>query len=310
MNEIQTRHIWSPSTGITDLEGGTERLAATEIPGIRAVWGDQRALLRGTKLLSDFNEQLAREWAIETGVIENLYEVDRGVTQTLIEQGFRAELLTHGSTNHPREFVLKLLADQKSALDGVFDFVKSERVLSTSWIRELHAVLLRSQDVTEGVDNFGRDVEISLIKGNWKKLPNSPVRDGVLYAYCPPEHVAAEMDRLVEMHAEHDTRGVPTEVQAAWLHHRFTQIHPFQDGNGRIARAITSLALIKGGLFPLVVTRDDRTNYLDALEAADDGDLKPLVDMIARLQRIRLAKATDISGTREKTKRPVLRWRR
>lgn len=159
------RHIWNPSTGITDLEGDSKKLAATEIPGIRATWGDQRDLLQGTKLLRDFNERLGREWAIETGVIENLYEVERGVTQTLIEQGFRAELLTHGSTNRPREFVLKLLADQKSALDGVFDFVKSERALSTSWIREIHAVLLRSQEVTEGMDSFGRDVEISLIKG-------------------------------------------------------------------------------------------------------------------------------------------------
>ncbi len=295
MNATRIRHIWNPSTGITDLEGDTERLAATEIPGIRAVWRDQCALLQGTKLLRDFNERLGREWAIETGVIENLYEVERGVTQTLIEQGFRAELLTHGSTNRPREFVLKLLADQKSALDGVFDFVKSERVLSTSWIKELHAVLLRSQDITEGVDSFGRDVEMPLIKGDWKRLPNSPVRDGVLYAYCPPEQVASEMDRLVAMHVEHDARGVPTEVQAAWLHHRFAQIHPFQDGNGRIARAIASLVLIKGGLFPLVVTRDDRTNYLDALEEADDGDLEPLVGMIARLQRIRFARATAIS---------------
>lgn len=287
-------NIW-PSTCITDIEDDPQKLAATEIPGIRAIWSDQRALLKGTKLLDDFIERLGREWAIETGVIENLYEVERGVTQTLIEQGFRAELLTHGSTNRPREFVLKLLADQKSALDGVFDFVKSDRNLSTSWIKELHAVLLRSQEVTEGVDSLGHDMEVRLIKGDWKKQPNSPIRDGVLYAYCPPEHVASEMDRLVEMHAEHDARGVPTEVQAAWLHHRFTQIHPFQDGNGRIARAIASLVLIKGGLFPLVVTRDDRTNYLDALEAADDGDLKPLVDMIAKLQRIRFAKATAIS---------------
>ena len=287
--------IWNPNTGITELEADPQALSASEVPGIKAVWTDQKTRLKGTSQLSDFTERLSREWAIETGVIENLYEIERGVTQTLIERGFQAELLSHGSTNRPREYVLQLLRDQKDALDGVFDFVSSRRALSVSYIKELHAALLRSQDVTEGVDAQGRHVDIPLIKGAWKTQANSPVRDGVTYYYCPPEHVAAEMDRLVAVHADHIEKSVPSEVQAAWLHHRFTQIHPFQDGNGRVARAIASLVLVKDGLFPLVVTRDDKPGYLDALEAADNGDLKPLIDMIAKLQIAQFRKATAIS---------------
>jgi fido (protein-threonine AMPylation protein) len=188
-----------------------------------------------------------------------------------------------------------LLRDQKEALDGVFDFVSSKRPLTGSYIKELHAALLRSQSITEGVDSQGHCIELPLIKGDWKKQANYPVRDGVTYAYCPPEHVSSEMDRLVAFHSEHVANKVPTEVQAAWLHHRFTQIHPFQDGNGRVARAIASLVLVKDDLFPLVVTRDDKPIYLDALEAADRGDLKPLVDLIAKLQRVQFAKATAVS---------------
>ena len=297
MNEIITRDIWNPQTGITDLEADSGELAASEIAGIRAVWSDQQERLKGTNLVSDFTERLSREWAIETGIIENLYDIERGVTQTLIDQGFRAELLTHGSTNRPREFVLQLLQDQKQSLEGVFGFVKSARRLSTAYIKELHASLLRSQTVTEGIDSLGRHVEIPLIKGDWKIQPNHPIREGVTYRYCPPEHVAAEMDRLVDIHLEHIDKNVAMEVEAAWLHHRFSQIHPFQDGNGRLARAITSLILIKHGLFPLVVTRDDRTTYIDALEAADDGNLKPLVDLIVRLQKVQFAKAAAMSET-------------
>ena len=297
MNEIITRDIWNPLTGITDLEADSEELGASEIAGIRAVWSNQQKRLKGTNLVSDFTERLSREWAIETGIIENLYDIERGVTQTLIDQGFRAELLTHGSTNRPREFVLQLLQDQKQSLEGVFDFVKRKRKLSTSYIKELHASLLRSQTVTEGIDSLGRNVEIPLVKGDWKIQPNHPSRDGVTYKYCPPEHVAAEMDKLVDIHSEHIDKKVATEVQAAWLHHRFAQIHPFQDGNGRLARAITSLILIKHGLFPLVVTRDDRTTYIDALEAADNGDLKRLVDLIVRLQKVQFAKAAAMSET-------------
>ncbi len=103
------------------------------------------------------------------------------------------------------------------------------------------------------------------------------------------------MDRLIDMHADHIKTEVPTEVQAAWLHHRFTQIHPFQDGNGRVARAIASLVLVKDGLFPLVVTRDHNSNYINALEAADNGNLKPLIDLIAKLQIAQYRKASAIS---------------
>lgn len=294
-HDMTEQPIWNPSTGINDIEVDPADLSASEIPGIKAVWTDQRKRLKGSAQLSDFTEKLSREWAIETGVIENLYEIERGVTQTLIERGFQAELLSHGSTNKPREYVIKLLRDQKDALDGVFDFVKSDRSLSASYIKELHAALLRSQDTTEGIDAHGNHVDVPLIKGAWKTQANYPVREGITFTYCSPEQVGSEMDRLIEMHADHVARSVPSDVQAAWLHHRFTQIHPFQDGNGRVARAIASLILVKDGLFPLVVTRDDKPTYLDALEAADNGELKPLIDLIAKLQIVQFRKATAIS---------------
>ena len=295
MNDNTTQSIWNPDTGITDIDADAGDLSASEIPGIRAVWTEQRKQLRETAQLSDFTEKLSREWAIETGILENLYDIERGVTQTLIERGFQAELLGHGSTNKPRDYVIQLLRDQKDALDGVFDFVKEQRSLSTSYIKELHAALLRSQNTVEVVDSQGRYTDTAVIRGDWKKQPNYPVRDGVVYAYCPPEQVASEMDRLVAIHAEHANRSVPPEAQAAWLHHRFTQIHPFQDGNGRVARAIASMVLVKNELFPLVVTRDDKPQYLDALEAADKGDLKLLVGLVAKLQITQFRKASAIS---------------
>ncbi|MFT4098631.1 MAG: Fic family protein [Rhodoblastus sp.] len=295
MNSVDTRPIWSTETGIVDFDVDPSSLSTSEIPGIKAIWTDQRERLKGSTQLAQFTEKLSREWAIETGIIENLYEIERGVTQTLIEHGFQAELLSHGSTNRPREYVIQLLRDQKDALDGVFDFVRSARKLSTSYIKELHAALLRSQHVTDAIDAQGKYVEVPLIKGAWKTQTNYPVREGITYTYCPPEHVASEMDQLIAMHNAHVAKRVSSEVQAAWLHHRFTQIHPFQDGNGRVARAIASLVLVKDGLFPLVVTRDDKPKYIDALEAADNGNLQPLVELISKLQVSQFRKASAIS---------------
>ncbi|MGH3609855.1 MAG: Fic family protein, partial [Pseudonocardiaceae bacterium] len=80
--------------------------------------------------------------------------------------------------------------------------------------------------------------------------------------------------------------GASPAVLAAWVHHRFTQIHPFRDGNGRVARLLATLVFIRAEWLPLVVRRDDRVRYLDALQEADNGDLLPLVKLFDTVQRV------------------------
>jgi Fic family protein len=236
--------------------------------------------------LKHFNERLIREWAIETGIIENLYSIDRGVTQTLIEKGIEASLIPHGSTDKPVERILPMLKDQQEVVEGLFDFVAQRRELSTSYIKQLHQAFTRHQETTTAVDGLGRVVDVALLRGEWKRLPNNPTRpdDGV-HEYCPPEQVASEMDRLIVLHKEHQQKLVPPEIEAAWLHHRFAQIHPFQDGNGRVVRALASLVFLRAGWFPLVVNRDERVEYIESLEKADQGDLSSLVNLFARIQK-------------------------
>ncbi|MEZ0327347.1 MAG: Fic family protein [Fimbriimonas sp.] len=282
--------IWDKETGILDLPGGWPEMGSPELRRIEREWPAKRAAYSGA--LSVFTEQLHREWAIETGVIEDLYDIERGVTQTLIEQGFSDSILSPGSTNRDPSFVLNLLNDQKSALEGLFDFVANRRPLSTSYIKELHAAMTRSQATVTSRDLAGNLVESPMLHGEWKRLPNYPRRNGTQFIYAPPEHTASEMERLVAMHLDH--KEVPAEVASAWLHHRFTQIHPFQDGNGRVARALASLVLIRAGLFPLIVPRDEKRIYLDTLERADAGDLQPLVLLIARRTQAAYRRATDV----------------
>jgi hypothetical protein len=87
MNDQNVKPIWHPETGITDIGTDWRPLAASEIESIRKIWSEQRGRLSGTKQLAEFTETLSRAWAIETGIIENLYDIERGVTQTLIERG-------------------------------------------------------------------------------------------------------------------------------------------------------------------------------------------------------------------------------
>jgi hypothetical protein len=169
----------------------------------------------------------------------------------------------------------------------------------------LHEVLLRRQDKYRVVDPGGNRFEVPLTKGSFKDQPNNPTRpDGSEHEYCPVPFVAAEMTGLIEKHAEHQRNGVPPEISAAWLHHAFTQIHPFSDGNGRVARALTSAVLIKAGLFPFVAKDAERNRYIDALESADAGDLERLIGFIRQAQRnaiVEIGKRVrvSISGPKE-----------
>jgi hypothetical protein len=133
-------------------------------------------------------------------------------------------------------------------------------------------------------------------RGEWRNSPTHVrLQDGGIHEYCPPEQVASEMDRLIEMHLAHVEAAVPPELEAAWLHHRFTQIHPFVDGNGRIARALATLVLLRARWLPLHVDRDTRADYYGALEAADGGDLSLLVNLLASLQEGLLREAVEAS---------------
>ncbi len=284
---------WRP---IEDLPLNWQELASAELPPLVTVWSEQAQRLQSSGEFKTFMERLRREIAIETGIIERLYTLDRGITRLLIEQGINEALIPNGTTDRPIKQVVSLIQDQEAAIEGLFDFVGGQRTLTTFYTKQLHQLLTQNQDYTEAETPTGQIIRVPLIKGDWKRLPNNPKRpDGYIHEYCPPEQVASEMDNLIQWHHQHQTRQIPPEVEAAWLHHRFTQIHPFQDGNGRVARCLASLVFIQTSWFPLVLTRDDRAAYIDASEQADKGNLSPLVSLFSKSQKQAFIRSLGLS---------------
>jgi len=73
-----------------------------------------------------------------------------------------------------------------------------------------------------------------------------------------------------------------TIKKAAFIHHEFVKIHPFIDGNGRVARLLTNFYLMKNGYTPIIIQKDDRGKYYRSLNKADIGDLSDFASFIAR----------------------------
>jgi Fic family protein len=283
---------WRP---IDDLPTNWELLIDPQVPALVKTWLDQAAELRERKSFHEFEKRLRRQFAVETGAIENIYRISDGATKTLIEKGLDAALLSHDDTDEPPDVVVARIKDQYRAIEGLYQFVSHQRQLTKSYILELHQVLTEHQQTHEARDTLGRYVRAELPRGRWKMMPNNVEGpDGFFFEFCPPIQVESEMDSLLRFHFQHEKALVSPLVEAAWLHHRFSLVHPFADGNGRVARCLATLVLLRARWLPLVITRSDKPSYIAALRTADDGDLSSLIAMFGNLQRRAIREALSV----------------
>lgn len=224
--------------------------------------------------------------AIDTGAIEGLYDVDRGFTMTVA-----AEAAAWEAAIDAREPVVRRsFEDALRAYDFVLDIATGRTGISEKAIKEIHALICASQQTHRVWTSVGRQ-EQPLPKGGYKALPNNPTRTstGREHVYAPPTDTPAEMDRLVHELRSAEFAAAHPVLQAAYAHYAFVAIHPFADGNGRVARALASAYLYRRPGVPLVIFADQKDEYVDALEAADAGDLQPFVRFIE-------ARVADIVG--------------
>jgi hypothetical protein len=288
---------WKPIEPLSDRD---RQIDLAAIRPLYETWQASKGRLEKSSpaSLKEFTERLSRRLSIETGILERLYDLDRGTTEALVAHGFVEDLVSRSSTDIEPSRLIDILRDQEAAIHLVMDCVAGSRALTKSVIHELHAILTQHQETTTAIDQFGTRLDIPLLRGAFKQHPNNPRRpDGTTHEYCPPVHVEAEMENLL--------RWLPTYgtddpiIVAAWLHHRLTQIHPYQDGNGRVARSLTTLVLMGSDLLPLVVERDLRVEYITALEAGDSGDLSVLASLFARLERAAILQALSVDADSE-----------
>ena len=143
--------------------------------------------------------------------------------------------------------------------------------LTQNFIRTLHKTLLR-EDYTVYRDlPGGVQTSYTVHAGTYKTRPNSVItRYGDRFEYASPEETPGLMTDLVDWYnaAERERRLSPVEL-AALFHYRYIRIHPFEDGNGRIARLMMNFILSRHD-YPMIVVRSrKKSEYLEALHQAD-----------------------------------------
>ena len=146
-----------------------------------------------------------------------------------------------------------------------------EMPLTQNFIRTLHKTLLREDYTVYRNLPGGQQTSYVIHAGQYKTRPNSVItRYGDRFEYASPEETPGLMTDLVDWYNKAEKEGKLTPMElAALFHYRYIRIHPFEDGNGRIARLMVNFILTRHD-YPMIVVRSrKKSEYLEALHQAD-----------------------------------------
>ncbi len=166
------------------------------------------------------------------------------------------------------------------AIHVVKEWSKDNREITEADIRSLNEIILVRPYWKEALTYDGQETRRKIKVGEYKEFSNSVrLKNGEMFHYASPEDVPKLMQDLLAWYREHNTTN--PLVLAAELHYKFIRIHPFDDGNGRVARLLVNYVLMKHNYPPLIVKSDDKMGYLTALQKADSGNIAAFVDYMA-----------------------------
>ena len=204
-------------------------------------------------------KKLKVDWTYNSNSIE-------GSTLTLGETFF---FISEGLTVEGKPF--KDFLDAKNhveAIDYLYELVSNKRDINEYVLKEINALLLSGVTYTVAQNSQGEKVKKRLTSGEYKKQSNHVLQtDGTIHWYVDPMNVKDQMEDLITWINDKINTLHPLYI-AAVAHYNLVRIHAFDDGNGRGARILMNLILLKNGFFPVVVRNDKKRMYLDALSKA------------------------------------------
>jgi len=162
------------------------------------------------------------------------------------------------------------------AVKVIEEVVRQERPLTESFIRELHTLILkepyeRPAQTPDGISTVRR-----IAVGQYKTSPNHVLtKTGEMFYFASPEETPAKMEELMNWYNENlNNEETNAVLFATEFHYKFIRIHPFDDGNGRMARLLMNLILMQKGYPPAIIKSEDKEEYYNALQQADAGQIE------------------------------------
>jgi Fic family protein len=207
-------------------------------------------------LVARLKEQMAIEYTYNSNAIEGNTLTLRE-TRLVIEEGItisgKSIAETLEAKNHP------------AAMAFIENLVAAKSEIDENTVLQIHKLIMSG--VAEDAGRY-RTARVRIAGANFMPPPSSEVKP--------------RMNELLTWLKENPDEYTPMELVAVF-HHRFVQIHPFTEGNGRTARLLMNAILMKFGYpFIVIVLTQDRSRYLKTLMEADLGNASAFVNFVAR----------------------------
>ena len=214
------------------------------------------------------------DWNYHSNAIEG-NKLSAGETRVFLLEGLTAQ-------GKPLKDHLDIRGHNE-VIDYLVDFVRRKAELREVDIRGMHKILLVEPYQAEAVTPDGQKTKKWIKLGEYKTEPNQVTTStGAIKSFSLPEETPAKMGILLGWYRS-EILGEEHHpvVIAAILHYQFVAIHPFDDGNGRMARILMNLVLMQYGFPPVVIQTEERDKYFAALIKADAGEVDEFVTFIA-----------------------------
>ncbi|WP_294197803.1 Fic family protein [uncultured Chryseobacterium sp.] len=218
-------------------------------------------------------QKLKLDWNYNSNAIEG----------NQLSYGETVAFLNFGLTAKGKPFKDHLdIKGHNEAIGFMLQLIKEDRPLSESDIKDLHKIILVEPYYSTTFSPEGIEFQKEIKVGQYKTSPNHvKTVSGDIHYYTNPEEVAFEMNNLLEWYRNAEEQNLHPVVMSALFHHKFTSIHPFDDGNGRLARILSNFILLKHHYPVLVIKNKEKIQYYAALNIADNGIYEDLVKLFA-----------------------------
>lgn len=156
------------------------------------------------------------------------------------------------------------VTNHKNALFFVINLIKTNQKLNENKLKDLHEILMSEVNV----GGLYRNVDISIRGSN----------------HTPPAHLKV-YNRMKTYFTNLDEHNGDVFEKIAYSHLQIDKIHPFLDGNGRLARLVLIYHLIDNGLMPIVIPHTEKSRYFAGTEEFKvNKNIVPFMNYIKELE--------------------------